>query len=121
MGEHSMRALTALTAIVFIVTLTLAAEDAKRPAEAPKHAGPTTEGFLLPNGWRLTPVGKHVVTTDLPLNIIALKDSKHALIASSGFNNHDLALVNFASEPAIVSKATIKQSWFGLAVNRDQS
>jgi hypothetical protein len=32
----------------------------------------------LPNGWILTPVGKHVTLTDLPLNIIPLGDGKES-------------------------------------------
>ena len=45
---------------------------------APVYAGPTTKGFLLPNGWTLTPAGKHVPLTDLPLNIAPLADGRHA-------------------------------------------
>lgn len=106
-------ALAAVTALVFA--------DDKNAPEAPKTAGPTKDGFLLPNGWHLTPVGKHAVTTDLPLNIIPLKDNKHALIASSGFNSHDLALVDLTGEPKIVAKTTVGQSWFGLAISKDES
>lgn len=91
-------------------------------AEPGKFAGPTKDGFLLPNGWHLTPVGKHAVTTDLPLNVIPLKDNKHVLVATSGWNTHDLSLIDISSsEPKEVSKVTVKQSWFGLAVNTDES
>ena len=51
------------------------AVSAQPPAERP---GPTKDGFLLPNGWHLTPAGKHITTTDLPLNIVPLKDG-HAI------------------------------------------
>lgn len=44
--------------------------------EKATYTGPTETGYLLPNGWHLTPVGKHLVTTDLPLNIVPLKDGK---------------------------------------------
>ena len=88
----------------------------------PVFPGPTKDGgFLLPNGWTLTPAGQHAVTTDLPLNIIPLKDNQHALVASSGFNSHDLMLVNIVGEPKIVAKMTNRQSWYGLAVNSEES
>jgi YVTN family beta-propeller protein len=87
----------------------------------PTFPGPTKDGFLLPNGWHLTPVGTHVETTDLPLNIIPLRDGQHALVASSGFNSHDLMLVSLAGEPKIVSKMTARQSWYGLALAPDES
>ena len=92
------------------------AEDKK-----PVFAGPTKDGgFLLPNGWTLTPVGKHAVTTDLPLNVIPLADNKHALVASSGFNAHELKLIDITGEPKIVGKMTQRQSWYGLATDAVQ-
>jgi DNA-binding beta-propeller fold protein YncE len=84
--------------------------------------GPTETGFLLPNGWHLTPVGKHVVTTDLPLNIIPTKDGKHVLVATSGYNKHELMVVDIAgAEPKIVSSETVRQSWYGLARDKSES
>ena len=47
--------------------------------EKPRTPVPKETGYLLPNGWHLTPAGKHFITTDLPLNIVPLKDGKHAL------------------------------------------
>ena len=58
--------------------------------QKPATAGPTERGFLLPNGWTLTPAGKHVVLTDLPLNIVPLADNRRALVATSGYNKHEL-------------------------------
>src|SRR5262249_25138269 len=84
--------------------------------EKPTYAGPTEKGFLLPNGWMLTPAGKHVTLADLPLNIIPLDDGKHALVATSGYNAHQLSLVNLA-ESKIVDQQTVRQSWFGLALD----
>jgi hypothetical protein len=55
--------------------------------EKPKFVGPTDKGFLLPNGWTITPVGKQIIITDLPLNILPLSDNKHVLVATSGFKN----------------------------------
>jgi len=46
----------------------LQADDTKSDTK-PQFAGPTETGFLLSNGWHITPVGKQVQTTDLPLNI----------------------------------------------------
>ena len=106
---------------LFLVLLGAAmagAQDAKKPI----YAGPTKDGgYLLPNGWTLTPVGKHAVTSDLPLNIIPLADNKHALVNCSGFNAHELVLVDFSSsEPKIVEKMTQRQSWYGLTTDADQ-
>ena len=88
--------------------------------EPGKFAGPTTDGFLLPNGWHLTPVGKHAVTTDLPLNVIPLKDNKHALVATSGWNTHDLYLIDISGaqrellEGATALFASVVLLWVGV-------
>ena len=84
-------------------------------APTPPTAGPTADGFRLPNGWTLTPAGKHLVTTDLPLNILPLSDTR-VLVATSGYNSHDLSLCDISgAEPKLVAKQTARQSWYGLA------
>ncbi|MDG3005676.1 bifunctional YncE family protein/alkaline phosphatase family protein [Paludisphaera mucosa] len=93
---------------------TAAKEAAPAPAPA-RYAGPTEKGFLLPNGWTLTPAGDHVELTDLPLNIIPLADGRHALAATSGFNTHNLSLIDLETR-AVVAAETVRQSWFGLAL-----
>jgi YVTN family beta-propeller protein len=83
--------------------------------EAPRYAGATESGFLLPNGWTLKPAGEHVVVADLPLNIIPLPGSRLALAATSGYNNHELSLIDLPSRK-VIDHQTVRQSWFGLAI-----
>src|SRR5262249_9406787 len=116
-----MRCVSALMVAVVSCLIAFADDRGATDGRSIQSPGPTSDGFLLPNGWRLSPVGKHVITTDLPLNIVPLQDSRRALIASSGHSSHDLALVEFADEPKIISKTTVRQSWFGLAANKDES
>jgi YVTN family beta-propeller protein len=87
--------------------------------DKPRFAGPTDTGFLLPNGWHLTPAGTHVITTDLPLNIIPLKDGKRAVVATSGYNKHVLSVVDLEAAK-VVSDAPVSQSWYGLALSADE-
>ena len=84
--------------------------------EAPRYAGPTDNGFLLPNGWTLKPAGDHIPLPDLPLNIIPLADSRHVLASTAGYNSHDLSLIDLDSRK-VVKHQTVKQSWFGLAIH----
>ena len=104
------------TAFALLIT-SLALTASAVAQDKPQFPGPTESGFLLPNGWHLTPVGKHVETTDLPLNIIPLKDGKHAVVATSGFNSHNLYLIDLA-ENKVVAFETVRNSWFGLALSQ---
>jgi YVTN family beta-propeller protein len=90
-----------------------------RAEDKPVRPGPTEKGFVLPNGWTITPAGRQVILSDLPLNIRPLADGKHALVATSGYNKHELALIELASG-RIVDKQTVQQSWFGLAATLDE-
>ena len=108
--------------IRLIGTLTLAAlacVDSGGPAtaqDAPRYAGKTDKGFLLPNGWTLTPAGEHIALTDLPLNIVPLPDNRHVLAATSGYNSHELTVLDLQTR-SVVDHFPVRQSWFGLAVS----
>jgi YVTN family beta-propeller protein len=106
--RHALITTAALTATLALPLL------GQEPA--PQYVGQTDKGFLLPNGWKLSPAGDQVVLTDLPLNIVPLADGTRALVASSGFNAHELAVVDLASKQ-VSHKQTARQSWFGLAVD----
>jgi YVTN family beta-propeller protein len=74
---------------------------------------------LLPNGWVLTPAGQHVVLTDLPLNILPLSDNRRVFVATSGYNKHELSLVDLGQHK-VIARESIPESWFGLAASRDE-
>jgi YVTN family beta-propeller protein len=100
-----------LSVAIYLASATLEAKD--KPAQFP---GQKEAGFLLPNGWTITPAGEQVVLKDLPLNILTLSDSRHALVATSGYNAHELTLVDLHSKQSRQTE-TVRQSWFGLAAS----
>jgi YVTN family beta-propeller protein len=104
--------------IAGVVTLSLLFALGVGAEDRPSRPGPTVKGFVLPNGWTITPAGRQVVVTDLPLNIVPLADGKHALIATSGYNKHQLSLIDLA-DGRVVDRQTVLQSWYGLAVSPD--
>src|SRR5262245_48930667 len=112
-GVSSMR-----TAVVLALLVSQSA-TAEPPTAPDARPGPTKDGFLLPNGWHVTPAGRHIITTDLPLNIVPLKDGRHALVGTCGFNPHHLSVVDFI-EGRVVARETVIQSWFGMAVGADE-
>ncbi len=101
------------------VVISLTAVLAATGGDPPRGPGPTGKGFLLPNGWTITPVGKQVTLSDLLLNIIPLADGMHALVATSGYNKHELSLIDLATQ-TIIDRKVVRQSWFGLALAPEQ-
>jgi len=104
-----------LAVAVAIGTGPVGSQEAKKNDRARSFPGAGEEGFLLPNGWRLTPAGQQVPLTDLPLNIIPTPDGKHSFVATSGYNAHELTAIELASGNKVALQ-TVPQSWFGLAV-----
>jgi hypothetical protein len=85
-----------------------------------QYAGPKPDGFLLPNGWKLTPAGEHLTLSDLPLNILPLKNEARVVVTTNGFNTHGIQIVDLATN-SIVVRQTSWESWFGLATDESQS
>ncbi len=105
------------TGLIALVTVFLTPLGALNAQEPPRYAGATKAGFLLPNGWTVSPAGAQVPVADLPLNILPSPDGRHALIATSGYNAHELSLVDLERK-AVVDHQTVHESWFGLAATR---
>jgi YVTN family beta-propeller protein len=103
-----VRTIAVLAAVAILATAAVA-QDPK-----PQFAGPTDKGFLLPNGWTISPAGRQVTLTDLPLNILPSDDSKTTLVATSGFNAHELSLIEIETGK-VLSKVGVRQSWYGLS------
>src|SRR5689334_3319343 len=93
---------------------TLAVTSLAEAQDKPRFAGPSERGFVLPNGWIVTPAGEQVTLPDLPLNIALTPDGRYALTATSGFNNHELSLVDLQTRQ-VVATERVRQSWYGLA------
>src|SRR5262249_33523425 len=63
-----------------------------------------------------SPAGEQVTLTDLPLNILPTPDGTHALVATSGYNAHELSLIDLETKRRVASEA-VRQSWVGLAAD----
>ena len=105
--------MVATSAFVFWSVVVVGAAMAQNPR---RYAGPTDDGFLLPNGWKLKPAGEQIPLPDLPLNIIALADNRHALTSTAGYNAHELSLIDLGAR-RVVDRQPVRQSWFGLAMS----
>ncbi len=90
-----------------LLLLHCAALNAQLPRALP-------DGYALPNGWRITPVGKAVPTEDLLLNLSLAPDGKALIATHGGFNPHGLVVIDPAREEA-VQRIPLRSAWLGLA------
>jgi YVTN family beta-propeller protein len=72
----------------------------------------------LPNGWRLTPVGKQLPLGDLPLNIAVSPSKKLAAITNNGESDQTIQLVDVERE-VILDSIIIGKAWLGLTFSDD--
>ncbi|HET8546950.1 MAG TPA: hypothetical protein VFL57_03060 [Bryobacteraceae bacterium] len=84
-------------------------------AQAPR---PLTDGYSLPNGWRITPVGRAVAAEDLILNLTSSPDRRIVIAQHGGFNPHGLLVIDTRTEEP-VQRIRLKSAWFGMAWSND--
>ncbi len=73
-----------------------------------------TNRVTLPNGWKLSPVGKQLPLGDLPLNIAISPSKKLAAITNNGQSDQTIQLVDIENE-VVLDSIIIRKSWLGLA------
>jgi YVTN family beta-propeller protein len=78
----------------------------------------TPDGYALPNGWSISPVGQSTVTEDMPLNISAAPDGKAFVGLHAGFNPHGLVVMDAQTHEAS-QRIPLHTAWLGLAWNPD--
>src|SRR5689334_3681790 len=78
--------------------------------------GPGPNGYLLPNGWRLSPAGRQLELGGLPLRLLAIPGGPYVVVTSNGYGAHFLAVIDAAAE-RVVEKVPIQEGWMGLAVD----
>ena len=72
----------------------------------------------LPNGWKLTPVGKQLPLGDLPLNIAVSPSKKLAAITNNGESDQTIQLIDIEHE-VVLDSVIIGKAWLGLTFSDD--
>ena len=75
---------------------------------------------LLFNGWGLTPAGEQVPISDLPLKMVPSPDGATLLVASGGFNDTGVSVIDLRGK-ARTQFVPMPRCWNGLAFSRDGS
>ena len=74
---------------------------------------------LLPNGWKLTPVGKMLPVGDLPLNIAVSHSGKMLAVTNNGQSDQTIQLID-SGKFEIMDSVVIAKGWFGLTFSKDE-
>ena len=72
----------------------------------------------LPNGWKLSPVGKMLPLGDLPLNIAVSPNKKMVAVTNNGQSDQTIQLIDVVKYQ-VVDSVVIKKGWLGLAFSKD--
>ena len=74
----------------------------------------------LPNGWKISPIGKQIPLQDLPLNIVISPNQKLAAITNNGQSTQGIHLLDTRTKTILDYKTTPK-SWYGMAFSGDNN
>ncbi len=85
------------------------------PAQTPRAI---EGGQLLPNGWKLSPAGRHVTLSDYVLNLTPTPDGRSIVALHCGHSPHGLAVLD-AATLEIRQTIALKSAWLGLAWSPD--
>src|SRR5262245_22685167 len=89
-------AFLALFGVASLATWAGAQAAAPRPAAAAKLKEPKVT--LLPNGWRISPVGRHFTIGDLPMNIVLTPDGDHVIVTNNGYSQPNLVVYDHTKQ-----------------------
>ncbi|MFV0591668.1 MAG: beta-propeller fold lactonase family protein [Draconibacterium sp.] len=73
----------------------------------------------LPNGWKLTPVGKKLPLGDLPLNIAVSSSGEMLAVTNNGQSTQSIQLFD-SKEFKLLDSVVIGKSWLGLTFSKDE-
>jgi YVTN family beta-propeller protein len=112
-----MRYLPVIAGLATVAAVGLIADRTaqQRHYVLPNHE--TTEGrMMLPNGWRVTPAGKHIeLPGDLPMKMIITADGK-LLVNTAGWHDHDVNVIDIKTGK-LEQSFDIGKNWDGMSLD----
>jgi Phosphoesterase family len=73
---------------------------------------------LLPNGWSIAPVGRHLPVGDLPLDMAESPDGRFLVVTNGGYSKPWLDVIDLERFQAL-DRAPLENAWLGLAFHPD--
>ena len=83
----------------------------------PNTRADATDGTTLPNGWKVTPAGRHIrLPGDLPLRMVVTDDGKRLLVNTGGWHDHGVTAINLESEK-VMQSVDLGKNWDGMTMD----
>ena len=93
--------------------------NSQTPSGARRQPGGSPGGgFLLPNGWTVTPAGEQIPAGDLPLALLLHPDGKQLLVSNNGNGPQSIQVIDAIARQTI-STIEVAKAWLGLALSED--
>jgi DNA-binding beta-propeller fold protein YncE len=113
------RSATHAAVTLLAIVLVSGASMAQRASSPPPKPGYVGGGItLLPNGWKISPAGRHMTIGHLPLNMVLSPDGKSLVVTNNGYLAPTLRVVNLEQE-SVSSVVTLTDAWLGLVWHPD--
>ena len=95
----------------------LSQEVVTREESVRRYVGRQADGsVVLPNGWTITPAGKQIPLSTLPMSMAVTPDEKYLLVLNGGFLPPSVSVIDLAAERE-TARVPVKDGWLGLAVS----
>ena len=72
----------------------------------------------LPNGWKLSPVGRMLPVGDLPLNIAVSHSGKMLAVTNNGQSDQNIHLID-SEKMEVLDSVKLAKGWLGLTFSND--
>ena len=97
--------------LVVLSAATLWAAPQKAALKEPKVT-------LLPNGWKISPVGQHFTVGDLPMNMVVSPDGDHVIVTNNGYSQPNLVVYDHTKQ-ITRERVALESAWLGLSFHPD--
>ena len=78
-----------------------------------------SRNVLLPNGWKITQVGKSLPLGDLPLNMVVSSSKRFLAVTNNGQSMQTVQLIDIKKQ-VVLDSVVMKKSWLGIAFSDDE-
>src|SRR5215831_11692639 len=73
---------------------------------------------LLPNGWKITPAGRHVQVGSFPMAMVESPDGRTLFIANNGYLKPSIVAVDIKTQ-RVIDTLVLDHAWLGMAWHPD--